>query len=161
MLTSLIRWTVGTLVAASSVAAQTPASLTQNKVSARKVLEEVLGQGRIQENEILYAPGFVAHGGTLDVGRDEDRRATQMWRTAFPDIRIAVTHVVAEGQLVLVRYQADGTQTGPLPGIPVTGKAVRLTGMTLFRFVKGQITEEWTEFNEASLLRQLGMLPGG
>lgn len=133
--------------------------LAPNKIVARKILEEVLGQGKIAENEHLYAPDFKAHGITSAVGRAEDREATKAWRAAFPDLRMTVTHVVAEGDYVTVRYIGEGTNTGSFQGLAATGKSVRVSGITIFRIVNSQVTDEWTSFDEMGLLNQLGLLP--
>ena len=44
-------------------------------------------------------------------------------------------------------------------GMPATGKSVSITGMTLFRFERGLIQEEWSVFNEYSIMKQLGLIP--
>jgi predicted ester cyclase len=44
-------------------------------------------------------------------------------------------------------------------GMPATGKSVSVTGMTLFRFERGLIQEEWSVFNEYSIMKQLGLVP--
>ena len=67
--------------------------------------------------------------------------------------------IVAEGDLVSVRWTARGTNTGSGNGIPATGKKVQTTGITMFRFANGAIAEEWTAGNQLGLMRQLGLLP--
>ena len=135
------------------------ASLEPNKLTARKVLEEVLGQGLVEKNEGIYAPEFKAHGIERTAGREEDRQAVKMWRTAFPDLKMTVTHVVAEADMVTVRYIGEGTNTGPIFGGPATGKRVKVAGITIFKIKDGRITDEWTSFDQMALLQQLGMMP--
>ncbi|MBI2517705.1 MAG: ester cyclase [Opitutae bacterium] len=140
----------------------TPAGkIETNKAVARKVFEEVLGQGRIDENEHLYSPKFAAHSITQSAGRAEDREATKGWRTAFPDLKMSVTHVVAEGDFVTVRFIARGHNTGQGNGMPGNGKFVQITGIAIFRLENGQITDEWSDFDELGLSRQLGLLSAG
>ncbi len=136
-----------------------PDRLEHNKRIARIVLEEVLGKGKIAENEWIYAPSFVAHGQAGDVGRDVDREATKGWRSAFPDMVVTVDHVVAEGDYVVVHFTAAGTNTGAGNGLPATGRKARAGGMTLFRVADGKIVEEWSYANTMSLMQQLGLLP--
>jgi len=48
--------------------------------------------------------------------------------------------------------------------LPATGKKVELSGITIWRIVKGKIKEEWSAFDQLSLMQQLGLLdkkPGG
>jgi predicted ester cyclase len=54
--------------------------------------------------------------------------------TAFPDLRIKIEDIVAEGDLVAVRASWTGTQRGPLQMIPVpvTNRAFMFTGMVFW-----------------------------
>ncbi len=131
----------------------------RNKAIVRTVLEEVLGKGKVDENEALYSPGFVSHGSTRDVGRTEDRESMKGWKRAFPDLQVTIDKMVAEGDLVAVRFVAEGTNTGEANGLPATGKRIRIAGMTLLRIVNGKIMEEWPSFDQLDFLRQLGLMP--
>jgi steroid delta-isomerase-like uncharacterized protein len=133
----------------------------KNKAVARIVFEEVLGRGRIEENEKFYSPDFVAHGAKRDSGRAEDREATKGWRQAFPDLTMTVDKIVAEGDLVVVRFIGEGTNTGSGNGLPATGKHLKAAGITIFRIVDGKIKEEWSSFDQMDLLTQLGLMPAG
>jgi steroid delta-isomerase-like uncharacterized protein len=133
----------------------------RNKAVARAVFEDILGRGKVDEYESLYGPGYISHGSRGDVGRDQDRASVENWRQAFPDLRITVEQVIAEGDLVAVHFIGEGTNTGSARGLTATGKSVRVPGMTIFRIVDGKIVEEWPMFNELDFLRQLGLLPGG
>ena len=133
----------------------------RNKAVARIVFEEILGQGKFDKYESVYAPGYISHGSHGDVERDQDRASAKNWRQAFPDLRITVDQMIAEGDLVAVRFVGEGTNTGSTNGMPATGKPVRIPGITVFRFADGKIVEEWPMFNELDLLRQLGLMPGG
>jgi steroid delta-isomerase-like uncharacterized protein len=129
----------------------------RNKAIARTVLEEILGQGRFEKYESLHSPDLVVHGSTRDVGRAEDRESTQGWRQAFPDLRITIDKIIAEGDLVAVRFIGEGTNTGASDRLPATGKRVRIPGMSIFRIVDGKIVEEWTSFDQLDFMRQLGL----
>jgi predicted ester cyclase len=156
----LPRMVVGIIILSLSGTALS-ADVSANKVVARKILEEVLGQGKILENEHLYSPKFAAHGKSQAAGREKDREATKAWRLAFPDLKITVSHLVGEGEFVTVRFIGEGTNTGPIFGQTATGKFIKVAGITIFRLENGQITDEWTSFDEMGLLGQLGLLPTG
>ncbi len=78
---------------------------------------------------------------------------------AFPDLRIEGLHIVAEGDTVATRWMAVGTQHGDMPGIPATGKHIRVEGMNFYTLSGGRITEVWTLFDAMSMLVQLGVMP--
>jgi predicted ester cyclase len=81
------------------------------------------------------------------------------WKQAFPDLRIVIDKIVAEGDLVAVRFTAEGTNSGSANGLPATGKRIRIAAMTILRFVDGKAVEEWPTFDQLDLLRQLGLMP--
>ena len=130
-------------------------SLELNKSITRRVYEEGLNQGRF---EVPYSESFVGHGGNATFTHADGMAEARGWREAFPDLRITVEKQVAERDLVAVHWTARGTNTGTGNGLPATGKAVQITGTTLFRMDDGRIAEEWTCANSLGLMKQLGML---
>ena len=130
------------------------APLELNKTLTRRVYEEGLNQGRF---EVPYSADFVGHGGRRTFTHADGMAEAKGWREAFPDLNITVDKQVAEGDLVAVRWTARGTNTGAGNGIPATGRAVQMTGTTLFRMADGRIAEEWTCADSLGLMRQLGL----
>ncbi|UWX03611.1 ester cyclase [Pseudoxanthomonas sp. NC8] len=140
---------------ANAAGAAREESLELNKSIARRVYEEGLNQGRF---EVPYSENFVGHGGNSTFTHADGMAEAKGWRDAFPDINITVDKQVAEKDLVAVRWTARGTNTGTGNGLPATGRAVHITGTTLFRMADGRIAEEWTCANSLGLMKQLGML---
>jgi steroid delta-isomerase-like uncharacterized protein len=134
-------------------------STARNKAVARRMMEEVLGGGNLALSPEIHTKDFVAHGSTRDFTFEEDFAASKGWREAFPDLRVTVDVIVAEGDKVAVRWTASGTNTGTGNGLPATGKHVVGSGLTIFRFVDGKIAEEWSSFDSLALYRQLGLAP--
>ncbi len=139
--------------------AQPAAEKEKNKAVARKFFEEVLGQGKLEKYSDSHTTDFVAHGSDRDFTLAEDIRAAREERTAMPDMQIAINHVFAEGDLVAVHWTAWGTNTQPGMGLPATGKKVRISGITIFRFKAGKISEEWSAWDMLSVLKQTGLFP--
>jgi len=132
---------------------------SQNKAVARSFFEDVLDTGKLENYSKSHAADFVAHAEGRLASLEEDMTAAREQRKAMPDMRVKVNHIVAEGDLVSVYWTASGTNTATGWGIPATGKSVSVSGMTLFRFERGLIQEEWSVFNQYSLMKQLGLLP--
>jgi steroid delta-isomerase-like uncharacterized protein len=128
-----------------------------NKAVARSFFEDVLDKGKLEDYAKSHAPDFVAHSEGRLASLEEDMTAAR--EQALPDMRVKVNHIVAEGDLVSVYWTASGTNTAAGWGIPATGKSVSVNGMTLFRFERGLIQEEWSVFNMYSIMKQLGLLP--
>ncbi|MDQ3444183.1 MAG: ester cyclase [Chloroflexota bacterium] len=75
---------------------------------------------------------------------------------AFPDLRVAVEDMVADGDRIAVRYSIYGTHRGDALGIPATGQAAESTGMDCFRIANGKIAERWAEMDFTGLLVRIG-----
>jgi steroid delta-isomerase-like uncharacterized protein len=78
---------------------------------------------------------------------------------AFPDLRVNVEDVIAEGDKVVSRNSVTGTQQGEYMGIPPTGKSVTYNEIFIARFVDGRIAETWGVVDVLSQMRQLGVVP--
>ena len=131
----------------------------QNKAIATRAFEEILSKGRFELAEQLYAKDFVNHGLHRDATLEEDQAALKGWHQAFSDIAIVPKKLIAEGDLVTVYWVARGTNTGAGNGLPATGKKAELAGITIWRIVDGKIKEEWSAFDQLSMMQQLGLLP--
>jgi steroid delta-isomerase-like uncharacterized protein len=131
----------------------------RNKAVARSFFEEVLGQGKLDKYSESHTADFVAHAGDRSFTLEEDLAFAREERKALPDMSITVNQMVAEGDRVAVYWTASGTNTQAGMGFPATGKKIKISGMTLFRFQDGKIREEWGVWDELSALRQAGLLP--
>lgn len=131
----------------------------QNKAIAKRAFEDLLSQGRFELAEQLYAKDFVNHGIHRDISLEEDQAALKGWHQAFPDIAITPEKLIAEGDLVTIYWIAKGTNSGTGNGLPATGKKAELPGITIWRIVDGKIKEEWSAFDQLSMMQQLGLLP--
>jgi len=148
------------LVAASSVIfGCVTSTLQQNKAIARRVFSEVLSDGHFDRASEFYSADFVNHGLHNNVGLEEDQDAARGWKQAFPDLVIKPEKLIAEGDLVTVYWIARGTNTGSGNGLNATGKTLEITGITIWRIVGGKITDEWSAFDQLSILEQLGLMP--
>jgi steroid delta-isomerase-like uncharacterized protein len=146
------------LAAVLASSAQTANEQEKNKAVARAFFEQVLNEGKLDKYSDSHASDFVAHG-DRDYSLAEDMAAAREERAALPDMQIAVNQIVSEGDLVAVYWTAWGTNTQPGMGLPATGKKIRVSGMTMFRFKTGKISEEWSAWDMLSVLKQAGLFP--
>jgi steroid delta-isomerase-like uncharacterized protein len=131
----------------------------RNKGMARSFFEEVLDKGRFDRYAESHAKDFVAHGRDHNATLEEDIAAAKEERQALPDMRVRVNQILAERDLVAVYWTASGTNTQAGMGFPATGKKIKISGMTLFRFKAGLICEEWSVWDMLSALQQAGLFP--
>jgi steroid delta-isomerase-like uncharacterized protein len=131
----------------------------QNKAIAKRAFEEILSHERFELAEQLYTKDFVNHGIHSNASLEEDQTALKGWHTAFPDVVVVPEKLIAEDDLVTIYWIARGTNTGTGNGLPATGKKAELAGITIWRIVDGKIKEEWSAFDQLSMMRQLGLAP--
>jgi steroid delta-isomerase-like uncharacterized protein len=133
-----------------------------NKLISRRLIEEGLNNGRYEVIDELVAPRFVNHdpSATGDMsGRDGLRQLIDVYRTAFPDLRVSIEEQLAERDLVASRWSARGTHQGPILGIEPTAKQSTVTGITIDRIEDGKIVESWNNWDTLGMLQQLGVMP--
>jgi len=132
----------------------------RNKQLVRESIERVWGQQRLDEVDRFLARDFVDHGalpGSLP-GPAGFADGVRRLLAAFPDARNEIDDIVAEGDRVVVRWTMTGTHTGGGLGVPATGRAVRVAGITMSRVVDGRIAEHWIYRDDIAMLRQLGLM---
>ena len=80
----------------------------------------------------------------------------QRIRGAFPDMNVVVEDVFGAGDRVVLRWSGTMTHLGDHLGMPATGKAVQITGITIARIVNKQIVEGWDNWDQLGMLKQIG-----
>jgi len=133
-----------------------------NKAIARRVIEELFNEGRLELADELIAAGMISHDPALPEslrGPDGVREAVAGYRGGFPDLIIRIDDQCAEDDLVCTRWTAVGTNTGDFWGMPATGKQATVTGITIDRIIAGRIAESWTNWDALGLMQQLGVVP--
>ncbi len=136
-------------------------SEAQNKEVTRRFSAEVWGEGNAALADELMAPDLVEHTPfpSPTPGLAGHKQVLAMFRSAFPDLKVTVDDVFAEGDLTFLRWHGDGTHRGALMNIPPTGKTVQITGMDICKLENGKIKERWAEVNALALMQQLGVIP--
>ena len=81
------------------------------------------------------------------------------FRQAFPDLAVAVDHMVTDDDSVAIAYIVTGTHKGDFMGVAPTGKKIKARGMQIARFENGKIAERWGSSDELGILKQLGVNP--
>jgi steroid delta-isomerase-like uncharacterized protein len=135
---------------------------SENEAVVRRNIDEAWNGGRFEVLDETVAEHYVRHESALPRtvhGRAELKETIRRYRDAFPDLNLVIEDMVSSGDLVTTRWSASGTHRGDLMGLGATNKRSVVTGLNLSRFLDGKVTEEWSEWNEAAMLRQLGVLP--
>ncbi len=133
-----------------------------NKFVIRRSFEELWNKGNLSLADELFDPNYAHHDpSTPDVGRgpEGEKKRVALYRTAFPDLRLTIEDVIAEGQTVMARWSCRGTHKGDLSGIAPTGKQITILGVSIARFTNGKMVEGWVNWDALGLMQQLGVVP--
>ncbi len=94
-------------------------------------------------------------------GKAQILQSFKVWKTAFPVGTGAVTNQIAMGDQLASEVVFKSTHTGPLVSatgtIPPTNKPVELKVMNITSFRNGLIQRERSYYDQADLMRQLGI----
>lgn len=133
-----------------------------NKAVARRFLEEVINQNRMDRADDLVLENFV----DLDPlpgqrqGREGLKEVLGMMRAAFPDMHWVAEEMVAEGDTVVTRFTWTGTHRGEFLGVPPTGRSVVVKGVVMDQLADGKMSKSRILMDSLGMMQQLGAVPG-
>jgi steroid delta-isomerase-like uncharacterized protein len=130
-----------------------------NKTVVKDFIDGLFTKGDLGAVDTHLAEDFINHDPPFGVTPDREgmRDAGRMMRAAFPDWHSDLHELIAEGDLVVERFTAGGTQRGEVMGVPPRGRTVSLPGINIWRLRDGLIAERWGRLDDLGFLRQLGV----
>ena len=135
-------------------------SIEEKKAICRRIVDEV-NKRNLDTAIELIASDYVDHSdppGTSPGPLAVKQRFTMLC-SAFPDLRVALEDMVAEGDRVAVRFTLHGTHYGDFMGMSPTGKHVTVSGIDINRIRDGKLVERWASVDMLGMLQQLGAIP--
>ena len=133
----------------------------RNKNLIRQSTEEIYNQGNYAHLDKVVSSDFVIHSLNPEReirGSEGAKIFVMALRTAFPDLNFTITDQFAEGEKVVTHYIVQGTHKGLFEGITPTGKSFKVSAIDIDYIRNGRVSECWSNLDELSLLRQLGVL---
>jgi predicted ester cyclase len=91
-------------------------------------------------------------------GPDALKRVWAMLYGIYPDIRLVVEDLIAEGDKVVGRTTVSGTHRGEFMGVAGTGKSVTYSEIFIFRIRDGRIVETWGVVDLYAQMKQIGVI---
>jgi predicted ester cyclase len=80
------------------------------------------------------------------------------WYAAFPDITHTIDEARPTDNGIVVRFTANGTHTGSFLGVPATNRRIAASAIVLLTIVDGKVTHLRAIFDQAGMMRQLGVI---
>ena len=128
-----------------------PDELNNNRIIVARSRAAHAGIGRASEHQSLRNGFHHLRAYSLANGHGE-----LALDAAIPDRHDRVEAIMAEGDMVWMRFNTGGTHSGGLAGIAATGKRVGVPVAMIARFEDGKWVESWTFADELGMLLQLG-----
>ncbi|MEM0947814.1 MAG: ester cyclase [Pseudomonadota bacterium] len=136
--------------------------MTRRKTRLKDFLRKVWTEGDTEAVGTFIAdsytvhndPGDPWHGQTLD--RDGFTHRLVASRAAAPDQVFTPVEMIEEGDRIAVTWSWSGTHLGDLPGLPATGRAISMTGITVYGFDReDRLTGHWQIADRLGVYQQL------
>ena len=110
----------------------------ENKAVQRRIIDEVINQKNLDLADELFSEEHELHPEAPGVGRGPKgmKRAFAGLHEEFPDVRVEIESIVAEGDMVAVRLTFRGTHA-------LTGEKATWPEMVFARFSEGKAVESW------------------
>jgi steroid delta-isomerase-like uncharacterized protein len=137
----------------------------RHKNVARRHIDEAWNNGNLFAMDETHAAGYVHHDPhdpwkrNHEPGQDALKKIVHFYRNAFPDVRLTIDEIVADGDVVVARFSSHATHRHEFGGIQPTNKVVEITGVFWWRFADGKIIEGRSYWDAYGFLRQLGAVP--
>ena len=115
-------------------------------------------ESSVSEN---FTPKWVNHDPSLPPlsGLDGAAQLIRLWRSGFSNLKVEIEDAFELDDKVACRFRVSGMHTGPLMGVPPTGKPISVTGTGIFRLVDGKLADNWVNFDALGLMQQVGAVP--
>ena len=127
----------------------------------RRFWEEAFNGRDLSLLDELIAADYVNHAalpGTPPGPAGQAAVLQRLW-AALPDARFEITHLAADGDVVICIGTMSGTHAGELLGVPASGRRVEWRMCHLMRFdTDGRAVEHSAIRDDLGLMRQMGAL---
>ena len=127
----------------------------------RRFMEEVFNKGNMKAADEFMSVDIVEHDPFPGQGPGLQgfKQGMAAFRQAFPDLRVGIDDVLADGEKVVIRSTMKGTHKGTFMNMPPTGKQISVEGIDIVRISGGKIVEHWGLTDIFTMMQQLGAIP--
>lgn len=131
---------------------------TDNIAIVRRYVEEIWNKGNFQVLAELLSDKFVAQEPVVGEirGIEPLRQQVQMFRAAFPDLRVTIDDIGVADDRVFTRWTARGTHRGAFMGMAPTNNRGEVRGISIDRMQNGKIVEHHESYDSLNMFQILG-----
>ncbi|HXZ78694.1 MAG TPA: ester cyclase [Terriglobales bacterium] len=115
-------------------------SIEEMKTFVRNHFEQFVNRKNLDIADVNFARDFVDHGADVPPGTPPGPAGAKQYVGSalkkFPDLKVTLEDIIAEGDKVVVRNVWRCTD-------PDSGKKIQFGGIVIWRIVRGQLSERW------------------
>ncbi len=126
-----------------------------NKTVALGVSRAILN-GHWTELDSLLAEDFTYTGDGMVFNKDQYIGFMQDLKTAMANMKMEFTHVLAEDDMVSIRFITTAKNIGKFMGAPASNKEVTVNGILMRKIKDGKVAQEWQTTDLLGLMTQMG-----
>ncbi len=126
-----------------------------NKQIALAVSRSIL-KGDWNTLDSLLDDGFTYTGDGFVFSKDEYMGFMQDMKAAMDNMNMEFPHVLADGDLVSVRFVTTAKNTGKFMGAPASKKNVTVHGIFIRKIQGNKVMQEWQTTDLLGLMTQMG-----
>ncbi len=134
-------------------------SADQNKKLVQRLFDEGMSLKNLNVADEILDASYTNSNFPGAVGPEGFKQVMTGFLTAFPNMKLHVEEIIAEGNTVATRGYFTGTHDGDFMGIPASGKNVKTNYMDFFHFANGKCVENWVQMDMVGLMQQIGAMP--
>jgi steroid delta-isomerase-like uncharacterized protein len=132
-------------------------TLEANKALVRRYKTGILNDRDVDALGEVAAVDYLDHAAFPGQAPGLDglkQRATTLWQTLDP--HWTIDDVVAENEMVVLRWHLTGRHIGAFAGLPATGKPCVVRGIDVYRVHDGKMAEHWNVVDIHGFLQEMG-----
>ena len=139
--------------------------MEKDNIATIRYIHSEMAKGNIDAFDSVLAENYVRHCQAMPPGLQEMRGGEQLkafvrdFISAVSDLNETFDVIVADSDKVAYVTTMTATQTGPMGGLPASGRTFTCVNIIIQRFENGKIAETWVTWDNVAMLSQLGFFP--
>ncbi len=113
-------------------------------------------EGRWNDLDLLLDDNFTYTGDGFVFTKDEYIGFMQDMKAAFSNLTMEFPHIVADDDLVSIRFISRAINTGKFMGAPANKKNLTINGIFVRKIKDGKVMQEWQTTDLLGVMKQIG-----
>ncbi len=129
------------------------------KQAARRLIEDLYGEGRVEVLDELCHPGYVSHDPLVgDADLAGVKAYVRLLRACFPNLEARIHGLYVDGETAITWWSMEGNLARRLLDVEPQGQRIHMEGVTVSEFEDGRLVEDTSHWDTFGYLRQLGLV---